>query len=76
MDGTKILIMRVENLNFVDSLNFLPVSLKSMAKSFDLTFKKVHYTHFFNTAKNLDYVGLHPERNYYGAQFMFGDERT
>ena len=29
MDGTKILSMRVENLNFVDSHNFLPMSLKA-----------------------------------------------
>jgi hypothetical protein len=40
MDGTKILTMCVENLIFVDSLCFLPMSLKSMPKSFDLTSKK------------------------------------
>ena len=30
MDGTKILSMTVEHLQFLDSLNFLPMSLKSM----------------------------------------------
>ena len=35
MDGTKILSMTVEHLKFLDSLNFLPMSLKSMPKSFD-----------------------------------------
>jgi hypothetical protein len=40
MDGTKILSMCVHHLNFVDSLNFLPMSLKSMPKSFDLMCKK------------------------------------
>ena len=65
MGGTNILSMRVENLNFVDSLNVLPMSLKSMPKSFELTRKKARYTHFSNTDKNLDYVGPHPELNYY-----------
>jgi hypothetical protein len=57
MDGTKILSMIVENLHFLDSLNFLPMSLKSMPKSFDLTCKKGYYPQFFNTAKNLEYMG-------------------
>ena len=58
MDGTKILSMIVENLYFLDSLNFLPMSLKSMPKLFDLTCKKGYYPHFFNTANNLDYGTL------------------
>jgi hypothetical protein len=32
MDGFKILSMVVENINFLDSLNFLPMTLKSMPK--------------------------------------------
>ena len=32
--------------------------------------------HFFNTAKNLDYVGPHPEPKYYGADFTSGDKRS
>jgi len=40
MDGSKILSMVVKNLNFMDSLNYLPISLKSMPNSFDLTYKK------------------------------------
>jgi hypothetical protein len=39
MDGTKFLSMIVENLLFLDSLNYLPKSLKSMPKTFDLTCK-------------------------------------
>jgi hypothetical protein len=75
-DSTKILSMRVENLNFVDSLNFLPMSLKSRPKSFDLTCKKGHYPHFFNTAKNLDYVGPHPEPKFYELLTRAGTEIT
>ena len=43
-----------------------------MPKSFDLTCKKGYYPHFFNTAKNLEYVGPYPEPVFYGA----GDERA
>ena len=68
--------MVVENLHFLDSLNYLPMSLKSMPKSFDLTCKKGYYPHFFNTADNLDYVGSNSEHKFYGADFMFRDERT
>ena len=76
MVGTKILSMSVENLYFLDSLNFMPMILKSMPKSFDLTCKKGYYPHIFNTANNLDYVGRYSEPKYYGADFMSGDERA
>ena len=76
MDGTKILSVIVENLHFLDSLNFLPMSLKSMPKSFDFTCKKGYYPHFFNTANNLEYVGPYPEPKFYGAEYMSGDERA
>jgi len=66
MHGTKILSMIVENLYFLDSLNFLPMSVKSMPKSFDLTSKKGYYPYFFNTADNLDYVGPYPEPKFCG----------
>jgi len=76
MDGSKILSMVVENLHFLDSLNYLPKSLKSMSKSFDLTCKKEHYPQFLNSVHNLAYVGSHPEPKFYGADFISGDERT
>jgi hypothetical protein len=46
------------------------MSLKSMPKPFDLTCKKGYYPHFFNTAKNLDYVGPYPEPVFYGADYV------
>jgi hypothetical protein len=64
MDGTKILSMCVEHIDFLDSLNVLPMCLKSMPKSFELTCKKGYYPHFFNTADNFDYVGPYPEPKY------------
>jgi len=76
MDGTKILSVSVEYLKFLNSLNFLPISLKSMPKSFDLTCKKGYYPHFFKTAKNMNYVEPYPEPVFYGADCMSGEERT
>ena len=40
MDGTKVLSMSVENLHFLESLNFMLMSIKSMPKSFGLTCKR------------------------------------
>jgi len=75
MDGSKIISMVVENVHYLDSLNYLPMFLKSVPKSFDLTCKKGYYPHF-NTANNLNYVGSYSEPKYYGADFMSGDERA
>jgi len=63
MHSTKIVSISVENLHFFYSLNFMPMILKSMSKSFDITRKKSYYSHFFKTAKNLDYVGPYSEPN-------------
>jgi hypothetical protein len=46
MDSLKILSMTVEHLTSFYSLNFIPVPLKSIAKSFGLSCKKGYYPHF------------------------------
>jgi hypothetical protein len=76
MDGTKILSMSVEHLEFRDSLNFVPMGLRAMSKAFDLRCRKGYYPHFFNTDQNLNYVGPVPEPRYYGVDFMSGEERV
>ena len=60
------LLACLEKLHFLDSLNFMPMSLKIMLKSFDLTCKRGYYPNFFNTSKNLDYVALIPDPNTVG----------
>jgi len=60
----------VEKLHFLDSLNYLPMSLKNMPKSFDLTRTKGYYPQFFNTASNMNYVGSYPEPEFYGTYFI------
>ena len=48
------------------------MSLNSMHKSFDHTYKKGYCPHFFNTGNNLDSVGSRPEPMFYGLDFMSG----
>ena len=72
MDDSKILSMVVENMQIIYSLKFLPMNLKSMPNSFDLTFKKGYYHHCINTANNFDYVGQYPKLQYYGSDCMSG----
>ena len=75
MDGTKILNKSVKNLCFLDSLNFIPMSLKN-AQSVWSHMQEGLLPSFFNTANNLDYVGPYPEPKYYGADFMSADDRA
>ena len=70
MDDNKILSMSVEIFYFLDSLNFMPMSLKRMPKSFDLTWGKGYYPHFFNTANNLYNVVPYLEPKYYEADYV------
>jgi hypothetical protein len=59
----------------LDSLTFLPES-KKHAQIISPPCTRGYYNYFFNTAENLDYVGSYPEPEYYGADYMSGDERA
>jgi len=76
MDCRKILRKFVKNLHVLDYITILPMSLKRMPESFNLTCNKGYSPHYLNTANNLDYVGSHPEHKYSGAEFMSGDDRA
>jgi len=67
--------MIVGKLHFLNSLNFLPMNLKSMPKSFYLTCKKGCNPHIFNTTNNFDYVGHYLEPKFYGAGYISVDVR-
>jgi hypothetical protein len=76
MDGSKILGMVVENFHFLDSLNYLSMSLKSMPKTFDMTCNKGHYPHYFNMANNLNYESPYPYPEFYETDSMPADEHA
>jgi hypothetical protein len=54
MRGTKIVQMVVDNVKFIDSLNFFPMALSKLPKAFDLgdEFKKGYFPHLFNRIEN------------------------
>ena len=76
MNGLKIMCMRVEHLVFLDSVSFLPFTLRNLPEAFGLTVAKSWYPHYFNTRANLEYVGKIPGITYYGLDEMSASERN
>jgi len=56
--------MKLEHLVFLDTVSFLPCSLRKMPEAFRLTACKSWYPHYFNTEENIDYVGPIPDVSY------------
>lgn len=76
MRGTKILLMTLDNVRFLDSLNYFPMSLSKLPKAFGLTtLKKGYFPHLFNKKENQNYVGSIPSVEFYDPNFMKNDER-
>jgi len=78
-NGSKIMYLHVGrglNIRLIDSLNFLPMKLSALPKSFGLTeLKKGWFPHFFNKDENQHYVGPYPNPEYYGVDYMANKER-
>ena len=66
------------NIRFLDSLNFLPMPLAQLPKSFGLEeLKKGFFPHFFNTPENQEVVLLNlPDIKYYDPDSMSKDRRN
>lgn len=77
MRGTKIVMMTVENIKFLDSLNYFPMALSQLPKAFGLGdgFKKGYFPHLFNTTKNENYVGSLPAIEFYDPDSMKEEDR-
>ena len=76
--GAKILSMAIPmfNIKFIDSLNFIPMSLSKFPKTFGKTeLCKGYFPHLFNKEENQNYVGPIPCQADYGAKFMKPEER-
>lgn len=78
MRGTKIILMILENIKFLDSLNYFPMALSKLPKAFDLppVLKKGYFPHYFNTAENENYIGPLPPIEYYNPNTMKVEERS
>jgi len=73
--GRKIMSMRLQHLKIriIDSLNFIPMPLAAMVKSFgleNLIGNKGFFPHFFSRPENYEYVGELPPMEDYGALTM------
>ncbi|XP_043285730.1 uncharacterized protein [Venturia canescens] len=77
MRGTKIISMRVGKICFLDSLNYLPMSLSPLPKAFgfDDIVTKGTFPHLFNTPGNQNYIGSLPALHFYSPDKMFTAER-
>ena len=64
-------------IKVIDSINFIPMSLSKMPKTFGLNeLKKGYFPHFFNTPDNQNYIGDYPTANFYGTDFMSVEENV
>ena len=76
--GAKCLSMEVSewHIKFIDSLNFIPMSLAKFPETFGQDeLCKGYFPHRFNKDENQDYVGPIPCKNDYGVNFMKPGER-
>ena len=76
--GAKSLSMKVSewSIRFIDSLNFIPMSLAKFPKTFGQDeLCKGYFPHRFNKEENQNYVGPIPCKNDYGVNFMKPGER-
>ena len=76
--GAKSLSMTIPmfNIKFIDSLNFIPMSLAKFPKTFAQDeLCKGYFPHMFNKEENQNYIGPIPCQNDYGVNFMKPQER-
>ena len=73
LNGAKIMSIDISlnDIKIIDSLNFLPMPLANMPKTFGIEeLQKGYFPHFFNTTKNQAYTGPLPDVKYYGPDSM------
>ena len=76
--GAKILSMTIPmfNMKFIDSLNFIPMSLSKFPKTFGMTeLCKGYFPHLFNKEENQNYIGPIPPVAYYSPKTMKPEAR-
>ena len=77
-NGAKCVTMTIEmfDIKFIDSLNFIPMSLAKFPKTFaQPELCKGYFPHLFNKDENQDYVGPIPCQYDYGVDFKKPAER-
>lgn len=70
-------ILQTLQISFIDSFNFLPMSLSKLPKTFGLKeLAKGYFPHLFNTIEHQDYVGPLPDKSFYSPDTMSSSERA
>ena len=65
------------SIQFIDSLNFLQMPLKSFPKTFGMDeLKKGYFPHYFNKKCHKNYVGPIPSKKHYGYNQMKPDKKA
>ncbi|XP_018578028.1 uncharacterized protein LOC108916298 [Anoplophora glabripennis] len=74
--GTKLILMEVGNVKFLDSINYFPMALSKLPKAFGLTqLKKGYFPHLFNTSSNQNYKGPMPDLQFYSPDDLMESNR-
>lgn len=70
--GTKVLLISLKNVRFIDSLNFVQAGLSKIPKMFalDCDIRKGNFPHLFNTTSNQSYIGPYPDIRFYEPDSM------
>ena len=75
-NGLKVLCMKAQDLTFIDSLNFLPMSLDKLPSAFRLNeLCKGFFPHLFSTPEHQDYCGELPGIEFYDPGGMHVEKR-
>ena len=73
MNGSKIILMEIANVKFIDSLNYFHMPLSSLPKAYGLNeIEKGVFPHLFNTPENQSYEGPFPPLDVYSPDSMNG----
>ena len=77
LNGTKIILMEIMNVKFLDSLNYLHKPLSALPKAYGLReIEKGTFPHLFNIPENQNYIGKLPPLSSYSPDTMSIIERT
>jgi hypothetical protein len=75
LNGLKKMCLKFEHIVFLESVSFMPLSLRKLPEAFGMTSSNSWYPHYFNTKETLDYIGPIPDVSYYSESEMGISER-
>ncbi|KAK4883382.1 hypothetical protein RN001_006701 [Aquatica leii] len=74
-NGLKLISISSDNVRFIDSLNYLPLPLSKLPKTFDIPESKGYFPHLFNKKENENYNGPLPDIKFYDHDQMNTEDR-